>query len=409
METVAVIFGGRSVEHEVSVVTAIQAMENLDRDRFRPLPIYIAKDGVWYSHPEMISLVSFRRERLDMTLANAYRVHWDPVPGAPLTLEPPSGNERRGWFGKAKAKALEQVRVSAALLALHGTYGEDGSVQGFLELVGVPYSSAGVVGSAVGMDKIVMKSVFRGCGLPVVAYQWFTREAWLEQPEQVLDRLEAQLRYPLFVKPSNLGSSVGISKAQNREQLRASIEVAQHYDTRILVEEGVADAIEINVSVLGDELSARASVCERPLTWEQFLTYDDKYIRGNFNKSGGLARELPARLPEEVAARVQALAVEAFHAVQARGVVRVDFLLTPQFDVFINEINTIPGSLAFYLWEPQGMSYRDLLSELISIAQRSAARKARNQTDFGSDLLEHFQSGSKSSVKGGGSKGRPLV
>jgi D-alanine-D-alanine ligase len=395
METIAVIFGGRSVEHEVSVVTGLQVMENLDPQRFTPLPVYITKDGVWYSHPEFTKVESFRKDRLDSTLRAAYRVHWEPVPGNVLRLESQEPAERRGWFAKAKTPEVQEVRVDAVIPALHGTYGEDGALQGFLELTGVPYTSAGVVGSAVGMDKIVMKSVFRGCGIPVVPYEWFTREAWERDPDAVVARLEANLSYPMFVKPCNLGSSVGISRAENEAELRQAIEIAQHYDTRILVEQGVERPIEVNVSVIGDETASRASLCERPLSWEKFLTYDDKYIRGNFNKGTGASREIPARLPDEVTERVQALAQQAFHAVQARGVVRVDFLLTEDHQIFVNEINTIPGSFAFYLWEPAGMPYKQLLTELIDIAKREADRKRRNITSFDSDLLEKFQRGSK--------------
>ncbi|MCL6600125.1 MAG: D-alanine--D-alanine ligase [Alicyclobacillus macrosporangiidus] len=395
METIAVIFGGRSVEHEVSVVTGLQVMENLDRQRFTPLPVYIAKDGVWYSHPEFTKVESFRKERLDSTLRAAYRVHWEPVPGNVLRLESQETAERKGWFGKAKTPDVQEVRVDAVIPATHGTYGEDGALQGFLELTGVPYTSAGVLGSAVGMDKIVMKSVFRGCGIPVVPYEWFTREAWERDPDALVERLEANLSYPMFVKPCNLGSSVGISRAENEAELRQAIEIAQHYDTRILVEQGIEYPIEVNVSVIGDETTSRVSLCERPLSWEKFLTYDDKYIRGNFNKETGASREIPAQLPDGVTERVQALAQQAFHAVQARGVVRVDFLVTEDHQVFVNEINTIPGSFAFYLWEPAGMPYKQLLAELIDIAKREAERKRRNITSFDSDLLEKFQRGTK--------------
>jgi D-alanine-D-alanine ligase len=281
--------------------------------------------------------------------------------------------------------------VDAAIPALHGTYGEDGSVQGFLELTGVPYTSAGVLGSAVGMDKILMKSVFKASGIPVVEYEWLTRREWEVAPDAVIARLTDKLRYPMFVKPCNLGSSVGISRAENEEELRNAIEVAKHYDARIIVEEAVEQAIEINVSVLGDEYEARASLCERPVSWEKFLTYDDKYIRGNFNKSGGSAREIPAKLPDGMTEHIQELAVKAFHAVRAKGVVRVDFLVSEDERVFVNEINTIPGSFAFYLWEPTGFLFSDLLTELIAIAKRTASDKANNVTTYDTELIEKFQ------------------
>ncbi len=387
------LFGGRSVEHEVSVVTAVQVMENLDKSKFNPLPIYIAKDGTWYSSQEFLNIDSFKKDRLATTLANAELVHWDPVPGNVVKLESQTQDsaEKRSWFSRNKGPQVREVRVDAAIPALHGTYGEDGSVQGFLELTGVPYTSAGVLGSAVGMDKILMKSVFKASGIPVVEYEWLTRREWEVAPDAVIARLTDKLRYPMFVKPCNLGSSVGISRAENEEELRNAIEVAKHYDARIIVEEAVEQAVEINVSVLGDEYEARASLCERPVSWEKFLTYDDKYIRGNFNKSAGSAREIPAKLPEGMTEHIQELAVKAFHAVRAKGVVRVDFLVSEDQRVFVNEINTIPGSFAFYLWEPTGFLFRDLLTELIAIAKRTASDKANNVTTYDTELIEKFQ------------------
>lgn len=393
METIAVLFGGRSVEHEVSVVTAVQVMENLDKTRYEVLPIYIAKDGTWYFSLSFTKMDAFKKEKLNDTLANAEIVHWNPTPGNVVRLESQSPQaDRKGWFGKAKPMmGLREIRVDAVIPALHGTYGEDGSVQGFLELTGVPYTSAGVVGSAVGMDKIIMKAVFAGDGIPIVQYEWFTREQWNDAPDTVLERVLSKLTFPMFVKPCNLGSSVGISRAETEEELRNAIEIAKHYDTRILVEQGVDKVIEINVSVIGDELASQVSLCERPLSWEKFLTYDDKYIRGNFNKSSGSAREIPAQLPEGITARIQALAQQAFHAVQAKGLVRVDFLVSESNEVFVNEINTIPGSFSFYLWEPMGITYGELLTRLIDIAKQTVARKQQNVTSFDTDLLDKFQ------------------
>jgi D-alanine-D-alanine ligase len=394
METIAVLFGGRSVEHEVSVVTALQVMENLDPTKYTALPIYIAKDGTWYTSERFKKIDSFKQDVLPQTLREAEIVKWNPVPGSVVRIESQDAPmEKRGWFAKTKtsAPASREVNIDAVIPALHGTYGEDGSVQGFLELTGVPYTSAGVVGSAVGMDKIVMKAVFKGSDIPVVKYDWFTREDWEGQSEAIITRLVGKLKFPMFVKPCNLGSSVGISRAENEDELRNAIEIAKHYDTRILVEEGVENAIEINVSVLGDELYSQASLCERPVSWEAFLTYEDKYIRGNFNKGSSAAREIPARLPDGMTEQIQALAKRAFHAVQAKGVVRVDFLVSETNEVYVNEINTIPGSLAFYLWEPTGLSYRNMLTELIEIAKRTARRKAQNVTSFETELLEKFQ------------------
>lgn len=393
VETIAVIFGGRSVEHEVSVVTALQVMENLDIHRFVALPIYIAKDGHWYSSPLMRHIEVFRQDRLAQTLATADIVHWDPVPGSYLRLESQNkGDDKRSWFKtKNNSYSWREVEVAAVIPALHGTFGEDGSLQGFLELTAVPYTSAGVVGSSVGMDKIIMKSVFAGEGIPQVPYIWFFREQWEDSPAEIMQRIENKLHVPLFVKPANLGSSVGISRADNESELERAIEIAQHYDTRILVEQGVQDPIEINVSVLGDEIQAQASLCERPITWEKFLTYDDKYIRGNFNKGSGQGREIPAQLPAQTTQTLQQLAMQVFHAVRAKGVVRVDFLVSGEGKIYVNEVNTIPGSFAFYLWEPTGLPYQQMLTQLIDMAKQNAQRQRRNITSFDTELLEKFQ------------------
>ncbi|RIV22981.1 D-alanine--D-alanine ligase [Alicyclobacillaceae bacterium I2511] len=393
METIAVIFGGRSVEHEVSVVTALQVMENLDPIRFKSLPIYIAKDGRWYSSDSMHDIESFRQDKLAQTVAAADIVHWDPIPDSRVRLESQSGSsgEKHNWFKvKNNSSNIREVEITAVIPALHGTFGEDGSLQGFLELTGVPYTSAGVVGSAVGMDKIIMKSVFAGEGIPYVPYIWFSREQWELSRSEILQRVEEKLHYPLFVKPANLGSSVGISRADNESELEHAVEVAQHYDSRILVEQGLLDPVEINVSVLGDEIRAQASVCERPITWEKFLTYEDKYIRGNFNKGSGQGREIPARLPEQTTRTLQQLAVQVFHAVRAKGVVRVDFLISSGGEIFVNEVNTIPGSFAFYLWEPTGLPYRQMLTQLIDMAKASVQRQQYNITSFDTNLLEKF-------------------
>lgn len=393
METIAILFGGRSVEHEVSVVTAVQVMENLDRNRYTVLPIYIAKDGTWYSSSSFTKIDAFKKEKLNTTLGNADLVHWNPTPGNVIRLESQSTqSDKKGWFGKSKTTpGIREINLDAVIPALHGTYGEDGSVQGFLELTGVPYTSAGVTGSAVGMDKIIMKAVFAGEGIPVVDYEWFTREQWNSEPDEIVQRVMAKLSFPMFVKPCNLGSSVGISRAETEDELRNAIEIAKHYDTRILVEQGVDKVIEINVSVLGDEMSSQVSLCERPVSWEKFLTYNDKYIRGNFNKSSSNAREIPAQLPPGITEQIQALAQQSFHAVQAKGVVRVDFLVSETNEVFVNEINTIPGSFAFYLWEPTGITYKDLLTQLIDIAKRTASRKRENVTTFDTELIEKFK------------------
>jgi D-alanine-D-alanine ligase len=267
---------------------------------------------------------------------------------------------------------------------LHGTHGEDGSVQGLLDLAGIPYTGSGVLGSALGMDKIAMKDVWRSAGLPVLPYLGLTRHEWEAEREHQLDRILSALEYPIFVKPASLGSSIGISRTVNREDLGFAIDVAATYDRRLIVEQGLADAVDINCSILGND-DPIVSVCERPLMSGAFLSYDDKYLRGKAGKAApaagmeGMVRQLPADIPDEQAKRVQGLAVSAFRALDCSGVARVDTLLSPSGDVYLNEINTLPGSLSSYLWEASGISFPQLLDRIIELAIERAREKRRTR------------------------------
>lgn len=387
---VAVIFGGRSVEHEVSIVTAHQVMHHLSRDKYDLFPLYIDKEGIWWTGEVLTKLESFRASGRSKLLEQARRVVLLPVPGGGVMEDP---RFLRGLFRKPA-----QWPVDVAVLAIHGTFGEDGSLQGLLEMAGIPYTGPGVLGSAVGMDKILMKAVFRAHGIPVVDYRWIYRDRWYRNPDEVADEIERELAYPVFVKPSNLGSSVGISRVEDREGLIRAVDVAAGYDRKIIIEKAVPSPREINCAVLGEGEEVRASVCEEPVSWEVFLSYEDKYIRGNFTK-GQAARRIPADLPEELAERIRELACRAFRAIDAKGVARVDCLVAEDGTVYVNEINTIPGSMAFYLWEPSGISFSDLLDRLIDQALASHRDKSRNIYSYDTDLIEQFGAGAKVGTK----------
>ena len=259
------------------------------------------------------------------------------------------------------------------------------------------------VGSAVGMDKLAMRSLFRGCGFAVLDAVGFTRGEWEREEAAVLARIESALAYPLFVKPANLGSSIGISRAEDQAALREAIAVALSYDRRVLVEPAVKAPREVNCAVLGFDAEVRASVCEMPVSWEAFLSFEEKYLRGGKGgkgaggKAGGmetLGRKIPAPIGEEMTARIRSLAVDVFRALDCKGVVRIDFLLDGN-TVYVNEINTIPGSLAFYLWEPTGMPYAKLIDELVALALRAQAEKNRSVFAFDSNLLNQCVLGAK--------------
>ncbi len=385
---VGVVFGSRSVEHEVSIVTGLQVIGALDRSKYEPVPIYITKDGRWLVGEHLARIESYRDLQL---VSGAERALIGPEPGShELIPRDPGGLFRR----------RPKVEVDVVFPCVHGTYGEDGTLQGLFELAGIPYVGAGVVGSAVGMDKIIMKAAFQAAGLPVVKYAWFPRSRFEREPDAVLDQIEGSLRYPLFVKPANLGSSVGISRASSQSELRTALEVAASYDRRLLVEEGVENAMEVNCSVMGNE-DPTPSVLEQPVTWQEFLKYEDKYLRGAKGQGmKGAARRIPAPISPELTRRIQDLAVDAFRAVDCAGIARIDFLVDEAAGaVYVNEINTIPGSLSFYLWEPSGVSFPELVDRLIQLALERQAERTKTTYTYDSSLLRQIAAGAKTGAK----------
>lgn len=388
---VGVIFGGRSVEHDVSIVSAHQAMAALADDH-DIVPIYITREGRWYAGEALNDLEVYRNQSWTLAEAEAFIPSSAGYGGLYL---PPSGR-----FGKARTIPLDVV-----LPAIHGTYGEDGTLQGLLELAGIPYAGSGVTGSAAGMDKITMKAVFKGAGLPVVRDLVIDAQRLHADENAVVDEIERVIGYPAFVKPSRLGSSVGIGKASDRAALTDALDVARRYDNRLLVEVAMEECIEINCSVLGGPGSeARVSVCEQPVAWEEFLTFSDKYLRagktptGTKTKSGegmaGQQRRIPAPISDDLTKQVQHNALTAFRAIDAAGVARIDSFVNEETgETWVMEINTVPGSFAFYLWEATGVSFRQLMNEVIAIG--IATHKAR------SELMFTFESNMLSGLKGG--------
>jgi D-alanine-D-alanine ligase len=270
---------------------------------------------------------------------------------------------------------------------VHGTHGEDGTLQGLLELADIAYVGCGVMASAIANDKIMSKIVLSQQGVSIVEGISFSRAEWLEAPDKVISHIVHELGYPVFVKPSTLGSSIGIGKAADETLLRASIEVAINLDSRVLVEKAVTEAIEINCAVVGGGMNIRTSVLEQPVSWDQFLTYEEKYMRGGDGMKSA-ERIIPAPIAEEHAEKIKAMAVQAFRAIEGRGTARIDFMLKKDgSQIYLNEINTMPGSVAFYLWQDLGMSPRDLVQELVEIAKEVHAEKRRNTYDYQTNLV----------------------
>ncbi len=400
MLNIAVFFGGKTVEHDVSIVTAQQLIQNMDKSKYNPVPVYITREGDWYSGEKLNKIEAFKGfDKGDKEVTRVY------LPANTRIKQLYRFNpEKKGLFKKENNVYMP---IDCAILAMHGLNGEDGTLQGLLELADIPYTSSGVLGSASGMDKILMKSVFLGAGLPVLPYVYFERDAWTKDENAILDKCEAKLTYPMFVKPSNLGSSIGISKAHNREELKNAIDVAREYDRRILVEQGIDSPKEINCSAMGFSDDVNASVCEMPYNSDEFLTFSDKYLNGGKNQAGmeALARRIPAPIPDEMTKRVQEMTKEVFRLMDCKGVVRIDYMCDKDLkELYINEINTIPGSFAFYLWEPLGISYEKLIDKLIDIAFTAHKDKKKNNFAFDSEIIAGFARSSQKAGKFGAGK-----
>lgn len=391
---IGVIFGGRSCEHDVSIISGLQAAQALDRNSYEPTIIYISREGDWFVGEALSDVKffkSFDRSRVTKVVPSGF--------GGKLrllTIEPKSGFLARLAGGDAEeAHVLHELDV--VMPVMHGVNGEDGTLQGLLEMFDVPYTSAGVMGSAVGMDKITMKQLFLGCGFPVVPGTWFSRARWSKERAKVLDEVEAQLSYPVFVKPANLGSSIGISRADDRLSLEEAIDTASAYDRRILVEKGVEELREVNCAVLGYGSEVRSSALEMPLSSGEFLDFQDKYLRGGKGKNGmqALARRIPAPIGDEMTAKIKALAEDIFRAMDLKGCVRIDFILDKDDNLYVNEANVIPGSLAFYLWEPEGVSFAELLEKMIEYALKASADRRHSVFSYDSAILSRIVSGTK--------------
>lgn len=397
MKKVGVIFGGVTCEHDVSIVTGIQLIENINKKKYEVIPIYIHTDGEWYIGNELLDMSIYKSfEEKKAKLKKGFI-----MPNKPELLI-----EGTGIFRKSS-----NIKLDVVIPAMHGMNGEDGTLQGLLELSGIPYTSSGVLGASVGMDKILMKNVFEANDLPVLPYTYFLRGEWEKDRELVVLKIESKLKYPMFVKPANLGSSIGISKAKDKEDLIHAIEVAINYDERIIVENGVEDLKEVNCSALGRADNIRVSVCESPINWAEFLTFEDKYLGGG--KSGGakagtktpskgmssMDRRVPADITPEQTKEIQDYTRKAFKVLNSKGVARIDFIIdNSDGKVYINEINTIPGSFSFYLWNYKNeLPYSELIDELIKIAEEEHAEKLKNNYTYSSNIIEAQNAG----VKGG--------
>ncbi|MCI6560449.1 MAG: D-alanine--D-alanine ligase [Ruminococcus sp.] len=375
----AVIFGGKSVEHEVSVISAVQAMASLNKEKYNIIPVYMTKSNEFYTGQQLFDINSYKN--IPELLTNCTECILVRSEGKVSLIR-----QKMKKFGSNHISDIDVV-----FPIVHGTNVEDGALQGYIQTLDIPYVGCDVLSSAIGMDKYAMKILLKEAGFPVLDCCRFS-DFEAENIDKCLDEVEAKFSYPVIVKPINLGSSVGISKASDRRSLENSIEESFQFADRILVEPAIVKLKEINCAVVGDSEEAEASVCEEPVQCDEILSYNDKYVSGD--KSGGskgmatLKRKIPAEITVEQEEFIRKTAVDAFKYLGCCGVTRIDFMIDMEDNkVYLNEINTIPGSLAFYLWEPKGVKYTELLDRLINLALKRYRKNEKINYSFDTNIL----------------------
>lgn len=376
---VGVIYGGPTVEHEVSIISAVQAMESMNSEKYDIIPIYISKDRQWYSGKMLMDIEVYK----DFESLKKFAKKVNLI-------------NKKGQFFLQSMTGFKKIftDIDVVFPIVHGNGAEDGSLQGYLETVGVPYVGSTVAASALGQDKIFMKQVMASSGFPIVPYTWFFDSEYTNEKDEIIKAI-IKLGLPVIVKPATLGSSVGITVVKDEQSLDKAIMEAIKYDTKIVVEKVIENMIEVNCSVMGNYKNQQISVLEEVASSDDFLTYTDKYVgNGKGTKSKGMAsasRIIPARLDEAKTNEIKDLSRELFKCFNFGGVCRIDYLVDKKENkVYVNEPNTIPGSLAFYLWEPNGKKYNELLDELITIAIKDYKEKTKKTHSFDSNILSNF-------------------
>lgn len=386
-----VVFGGPSVEHEVSIISALQAINNIDENKYEVIPIYITKDREFYTSKLLKNIDVYK----DIDLVKRYA-------------------KKITFYKKNEVLILQTIgmfkrtvgEVDIIFPIVHGNNVEGGSLTGYFETLGVPVIGCNVLGAALGQDKVVLKQVLEASGLPIVPYTWFYDKEYNKNKTLIFRNIK-KMGYPVIVKPASLGSSVGISFVKDEVDLNNAIIDALKYDNKIIIEKAIINLKEVNCSIVGNYEYQNASVIEEVVTNNKFLTYSDKYLKGSKGKGtpskgmGSQARIIPANINNDLAKKIQELSKLTFSALNLSGVCRIDFLIdTSDNKVYINEPNTIPGSLSYYLWEKSGKNYPELLSELISIGIKNYKHKESKVCSFETNILSNFKNGSK------GSKGK---
>lgn len=384
------IFGGRSVEHEVSIITAIETINHMNKDKYEIIPIYISKQGLLYTGDILFDLEAYKDMKELMKKVTQITIIND---GEKVNLI-------RYPMKKFGENTINTIDV--AFPVMHGTNGEDGTIQGYLELINVPYIGCDILSSSIGMDKIIMRKVLKESGLPVLDYVTFYSMDYMKNEEKYLNQINKKLKFPVIVKAGNLGSSVGIKKAKDAKELEEAIEFSMQFSDRIIVENAVVNLKEINCSVMGDMVDAEPSECEEPVSTDEILSYTDKYLGGS--KTEGMAasdKKLPADISSETRDKIRKLAVETFKVLGCSGVSRVDFLLDKDTnDIYINEINTIPGALSYYLWEATNKTFEQEIDELVELAYKRQRQREKRVYSYDQNILALVSNGKFKGSKG---------
>lgn len=378
MKKVLVVFGGRSTEHDVSIITAQFIIGWLKAASvYQPIPLYVNRDGSWYSDPSLANIETFRDPDFPKRLGRLKKVA--------LTVD---GGLVLVWPGlKAKRQSIDVV-----FPAMHGTYGEDGSLMGLLRMANVPFVGCDVAASAIAMDKVLTKQITDQVGVPSVPYLWFHEIDWVHDPTPIRQQIKG-LTFPLFIKPAHLGSSIGIARIEKIEQLDQAVEVALHYDDKVIVEQAVTNLIEIHCGIIGNN-QPQASILEQPLSRSDFLSFEDKYTaKGGKGKGGSTTGAkgslmIPAPIDARLTKRIQTLAITAYRAIEASGIARLDFLVDQTTkQPYLNEINPLPGTLQQHLWQASGFSSVELVNKLIDLAEKRFAAGRHKTVAFESSVL----------------------
>ena len=382
---VGVLYGGKTTEHEVSIITAVQAMEHLNTDKYDVIPMYLTKENEMYTGDPLKEIEIYREpELLKRYCKNVVCYNKN---GA-LALQ-----SKNGLF----KKIVKEVDI--VIPCVHGYNMEDGNIQGMLETFNVPYTGSDIYGCTVGQDKVFQKQILNESGISVPKYVWFYDSEYLEDDQKIIENVK-KLGFPVIVKPARQGSSIGIEVAKNEEELKAAIEDAIKYDEKILIEEIIPNMVELNCSVLGSSSYCEASVIEQVKGKDEILSFNDKYIGSGAKKAGGKGaskgmlasdRIIPAEIPDKLTKEIQETSKEVFRALGASGVVRIDYLYDKKAKkYYVNELNSIPGSLAFYLWTPLNKDYDELLDDMINVAIKRYKKKLKKTTIFESNILQNY-------------------